>query len=37
MVQRQVDGNFEVAIGPMKMRVARDDIAEVITGRGLRA
>ena len=31
VVQRQVDGNaFEVAIGPMKMRVARDDIAEVI-------
>ena len=31
VVQRQVDGNaFEVAVGPMKMRVARDDIAEVI-------
>jgi DNA mismatch repair protein MutS2 len=30
VVQRQLDGNaFEVAIGPMKMRVARDDIAEV--------
>jgi DNA mismatch repair protein MutS2 len=34
VVQRQVDGNaFEVAIGPMKMRVARDDIAEVIAVR----
>jgi DNA mismatch repair protein MutS2 len=33
-VQRQVDGNaFEVAIGPMKMRVAREDIAEVIPAR----
>ena len=31
VVQRQVEGNaFEVAVGPMKMRVARDDIAEVI-------
>jgi DNA mismatch repair protein MutS2 len=30
-VQRQIDDkNFEVAIGPMKMRVARDEIAEVI-------
>jgi DNA mismatch repair protein MutS2 len=38
VVQRQVDGNaFEVAVGPMKMRVARDDIAEVITGREIRA
>ena len=34
VVQRQVDGNaFEVAIGPMKMRVAREDIAEVIAAR----
>jgi DNA mismatch repair protein MutS2 len=34
VVQRQVDGNaFEIAIGPMKMRVARDDIAEVIAAR----
>ncbi len=34
VVQRQVDGNaFEVAIGAMKMRVARDDIAEVIAAR----
>ncbi len=34
VVQRQVDGNaFEVAIGPMKMRVAREDIAEVIPAR----
>ena len=31
IVQRQIDGNmFEVAIGPMKMRIARDEIAEVI-------
>jgi DNA mismatch repair protein MutS2 len=35
VVQRQVEGNaFEVAIGAMKMRVARDDIAEVIAARG---
>ncbi|MGC2403917.1 MAG: Smr/MutS family protein [Acidobacteriaceae bacterium] len=34
VVQRQVDGNtFEVAVGVMKMRVARDDIAEVIAAR----
>src|SRR6202021_702992 len=34
VVQRQVDGNaFEVAIGPMKMRGAREDIAEVIPDR----
>jgi DNA mismatch repair protein MutS2 len=38
VVQRQVDGNiFEVAVGPMKMRVARDDIAEVIGAREIRA
>jgi DNA mismatch repair protein MutS2 len=38
VVQRQVDANaFEVAIGPMKMRVARDDIAEVLVGREIRA
>jgi DNA mismatch repair protein MutS2 len=31
VVQRQIDdNNFEVAVGPMKMRVARDDIAEVV-------
>ena len=36
IVQRQVDTNmFEVAIGPMKMRVARDDIAEVTAARSL--
>jgi DNA mismatch repair protein MutS2 len=30
-VQRQIDDKtFEVAIGPMKMRVARDEIAEVV-------
>ncbi|MGB6134478.1 MAG: Smr/MutS family protein [Acidobacteriaceae bacterium] len=30
-VQRQIDDKtFEVAVGPMKMRVARDEIAEVI-------
>ena len=35
VVQRQVDGNaFEIAVGPMKMRVAREDIAEVIRGPG---
>ncbi len=34
-VQRQLDDNsFEVAVGPMKMRVARDEIAEVIAARG---
>ena len=38
VVQRQVDGNaFEVAMGPMKMRVAREDIAEVHPGREIRA
>jgi DNA mismatch repair protein MutS2 len=38
VVQRQVDGNaFEIAVGPMKMRVAREDIAEVIAGREIRA
>ncbi|MGB8538825.1 MAG: Smr/MutS family protein [Acidobacteriaceae bacterium] len=38
VVQRQLDGNaFEVAVGPMKMRVARDDIAEVIAGREIKA
>lgn len=31
-VQRQIDDNsFEVAIGPMKMRIARDEIAEVVS------
>ncbi|WP_446745214.1 endonuclease MutS2 [Silvibacterium acidisoli] len=31
IVQRQIDDKtFEVAVGPMKMRVARDEIAEVI-------
>ncbi len=38
VVQRQLDGNaFEVAVGPMKMRVAREDIAEVVAGREIRA
>ena len=38
VVQRQVDGNaFEIAVGSMKMRVAREDIAEVIAGREIRA
>jgi len=33
-VQRQIDDKtFEVAVGPMKMRVARDEIAEVIAAR----
>ena len=37
-VQRQIDGeNFEVAIGPMKMRVRRDEIAEVLRGKGAAA
>lgn len=32
IVQRQIDDqNFEVAVGPMKMRIPRDEIAEVIT------
>ena len=31
VVQRQIDDKtFEVAVGPMKMRVARDEIAEVV-------
>ncbi len=31
VVQRQIDGNlFEVSVGLMKMRVGRDDIAEVV-------
>lgn len=34
VVERQIDdGNFEVAMGPMKMRVARGDIAEVVSSR----
>ena len=34
----RLDGNaFEVAVGPMKMRVAREDIAEVVAGREIRA
>ena len=34
VVERQIDdGNFEVSIGPMKMRVPRSDIAEVISSR----
>lgn len=38
VVQRQIDANgFEVAVGPMKMRVARDDIAEVLKAREIRA
>jgi DNA mismatch repair protein MutS2 len=32
VVQRQIDDqNFEVAVGPMKMRISRDDIAEIIS------
>jgi DNA mismatch repair protein MutS2 len=32
-IQRQVDERtYEVAIGPMKMRVSRDEIAEVLSG-----
>jgi DNA mismatch repair protein MutS2 len=38
VVQRQIDGNvFEVAVGVMKMRVARDDIAEVLSAKEIRA
>jgi DNA mismatch repair protein MutS2 len=38
VVQRQVDGNaFEVAVGPMKMRVAREDIGGVVAAREPRA
>lgn len=38
IVQRQIDGNFfEVAIGPMKMRIARDEIAEVVQQTPLQA
>lgn len=34
VVQREIDANtYEIAVGPMKMRVARDDIAEVIPAR----
>jgi DNA mismatch repair protein MutS2 len=34
VVERQIDdGNFEVAMGPMKMRVPRGDIAEVVSRR----
>jgi DNA mismatch repair protein MutS2 len=34
VVERQIDdNNFEVSMGPMKMRVPRGDIAEVISGR----
>jgi DNA mismatch repair protein MutS2 len=33
VIQRQIDeSTFEVAIGAMKMRIARDDIAQVISG-----
>jgi DNA mismatch repair protein MutS2 len=38
IVQRQLEGNaFEIAVGPMKMRVMRDDIAEVVATREPRA
>jgi DNA mismatch repair protein MutS2 len=38
VVQRQIDSNlFEVAVGVMKMRVARDDIAEVLSAKEIRA
>jgi DNA mismatch repair protein MutS2 len=37
VIERQVDDNtFEVAMGPMKMRVPRNDIAEVISSRRAR-
>jgi DNA mismatch repair protein MutS2 len=32
IIRRQIDDQtFEVAVGPMKMRIARDEIAEIIT------
>jgi len=35
-VERQIDDKtFEVAVGPMKMRVARDEIAEVVRAAGV--
>lgn len=35
IVQREIDANtYEIAVGPMKMRVARDEIAEVVPSRG---
>jgi DNA mismatch repair protein MutS2 len=35
VVTRKLDeGHFEVAVGAMKMKIARDDIAEVLTGHG---
>jgi DNA mismatch repair protein MutS2 len=34
VVQREIDSNtYEVAVGPMKMRITRDEIAEVIPAR----
>jgi DNA mismatch repair protein MutS2 len=34
VVQREIDANtYEVAVGPMKMRIARDEIAEVVSTR----
>lgn len=34
VVQREIDSNtFEIAVGPMKMRVARDEISEIILAR----
>jgi DNA mismatch repair protein MutS2 len=34
VVQRQLEGNaYEIAVGPMKMRVMQDDIAEVVASR----
>jgi DNA mismatch repair protein MutS2 len=34
IVQREIDPNtFEIAVGPMKMRVGRDEIAEVVSVR----
>ena len=35
IVQREIDANtYEIAVGPMKMRVARDEISEVVPSRG---
>lgn len=34
VVQREIDANtYEIAVGPMKMRIARDEIAEVLSTR----
>ena len=38
VVQREIEKDmFEVALGPIKMRVKRDDFAEVVRSEALRA